>query len=89
MKSKTVPSGVLERELLAGDRNITRNSGDEARTKRENDIKRRVGYGSKHGMAPDQLKLKTLNDNPYDRIDVQLLSIANDYDPGRTVDAKV
>ena len=57
--------GVLERELLAGDRNITRNSGDEARTKRENDIKRRVGYGSKHGMAPDRFKLKTLNDNPY------------------------
>lgn len=65
MKSKTVPSGVLEIELLAGDRNITRNSGDEARTKRENDIKRRVKYGSKNGMAPDRLKLKTLNDNPY------------------------
>ena len=57
-------SGVLERELLDGGRNTSRNPGDEARTKRENDIKRRVGCGSKQGMAADQLKLKTLNDNP-------------------------
>ena len=48
---------------MDGGRDITRNPGDEARTKRENDIKRRVGFGSKQGMAPDQLKLKTLNEN--------------------------
>ena len=57
-------SPVLERVLPDGGRNTTRNPGNEARTKRDNDIKRRVGCGSKQGMAPDQLKLKTLLDNP-------------------------
>ena len=62
--SQTVPCEALGRELLDGGRNTTRNPGDEARTKRENDIKRRTECSSKQGMARDQLKLKTLNDNP-------------------------
>ena len=61
---QTVPSGVLERELLDDGRKTTRNPGDEVRTERKNDIKLRVGCGSKQGMAADQLKVKTLNDNP-------------------------
>ena len=61
---KRFRNGVLARELLDGVRKTTRNPGDEARTKRKNDIKRRVGCSSKQGMAPDRPKLKTLNDNP-------------------------
>ena len=57
-------NGVPRRGLLVKRRKTTQNPGDEARTKRKNDIKRRVGCDCKQGMAPAQLELKTLNDNP-------------------------
>ena len=41
-KPRRFRNGVLERELPDDGRKTTRNPGDEARTKRKNDIKRRV-----------------------------------------------
>lgn len=47
---------ATERELLDGSRNITRNTGDEATTKRKNDIKSPLSFRDGNRWAKNNLK---------------------------------
>ena len=63
--TQTEGIGALARGLLGWNGKHKRKPGVEAWAKRTNDIKMTSWTRKQTGIALEQLKLKTLNDNPY------------------------
>jgi hypothetical protein len=68
--TQTEGIGALARRLLGWNGKHKRNPGVEAWAKRTNDIKMTSWTRKQTGIALEQLKLKTLNDNPYDSFSI-------------------